>query len=104
MYAVLESGGKQFRVKEGDIIEVERLRIEPGQEVVFDRVLLLNSEKGLKIGTPYLEDVKVRGVVLDEAKGEKVMVYRPPSKKAVKKLRGHRQWYTKVRIKEIVGG
>lgn len=104
MYAIIESGGKQFRVKEGDIIEVNRLNMQPGQEVIFDKVLFLHSESGIKIGTPYVDGFKVKGEVVDEAKGDKVMVYRPPSKKAVKKLKGHRQWYSKVKIKEIIGG
>lgn len=104
MYAIIETGGKQYRVKEGDLLQVERLNLEAGKEVIFDKVLFLQSEKETKIGNPYIEGLKVKAEVVEEAKADKVMVYRPPSKKAIKKLKGHRQWYTKVRIKEILGG
>lgn len=104
MYAIIETGGKQYRVKEGELLQVDRLNLEKGQEVIFDRVLFLQSEKGIRLGNPYLDGIKVKAEVVDEEKADKVMVYRPPSKKAIKKLKGHRQWYTKIRIKEIVGG
>ncbi|GLI54198.1 50S ribosomal protein L21 [Thermodesulfovibrio yellowstonii] len=104
MYAVIETGGKQFRVKSGDIVKIEKLNIEPGQEVIFDKVLLFKGNEGLKIGNPYIEGVKVKAEVIDEKKDKKVLVYSPPSKKAIHKLKGHRQWYTKIKIKEIVGG
>ncbi|MEJ5228230.1 50S ribosomal protein L21 [Thermodesulfovibrio sp.] len=104
MYAIIETGGKQYRVKEGELLQVDKLNLEKGQEVIFDRVLFLQSEKGIRLGNPYLDGIKVKAEVVDEAKADKVMVYRPPSKKAIKKLKGHRQWYTKIRIKEIVGG
>ncbi len=104
MYAVIEKGGKQFKVKEGDVLKVDKLNLEPGKEVIFDRVVMLQSDKGIKIGNPYIDGLKVKAEVIEESKAEKVMVYRPPSKKAVKKLKGHRQWYAKIKIKEIVGG
>ncbi len=104
MYAVIEKGGKQFRVKEGDVLKVDKLNLEPGKEVIFDRVVFLQSDKGIKIGNPSIEGLKVKAEVIEEAKAEKAMVYRPPSKKAIKKLKGHRQWYAKIKIKEIVGG
>lgn len=104
MYAVIETGGKQLKVKVGETIRVEKLNVQPGQEVVFDKVLCLNDGNNIKIGTPYIQGATVKAEVLDEAKGEKVLVYRPPSKKAIHKLRGHRQWYTKIKVKEIIGG
>ncbi|MCX7988940.1 MAG: 50S ribosomal protein L21 [Thermodesulfovibrio sp.] len=104
MYAVIETGGKQFKVKEGDIIKVDKLNLEAGKEVVFDKVLFLQSDKGIKIGNPYINGLKVTAEIIGEVKDDKVMVYRPPSKKAVKKLKGHRQWYAKIKIKEIIGG
>lgn len=104
MYAVIEKGGKQFKVKEGDVLKVDRLNLEPGNEVIFDKVVFLKSDRGIKMGNPYIDGIKVKAEVIEEAKADKVMVYRPPSKKAVKKLRGHRQWYTKIKIKEIIGG
>lgn len=104
MYAVIENGGKQFKVKEGDILKVDRLNLDVGKEVIFDKVVFLKSDRGIKVGNPYIDGLKVKAEVIEEAKADKVMVYRPPSKKAVKKLRGHRQWYTKIKIKEIIGG
>lgn len=104
MYAIIETGGKQFKVKEGDIVKIDKLNLEAGKEVIFERVLLLHSDKGIKIGNPYIDGLKVKAEVIEEAKADKVMVYRPPSKKAIKKLKGHRQWYTKIIIKKIIGG
>lgn len=103
MYAVIEIGGKQFKVKEGDVLKIEKLDAEPGKEIVFEKVLLFKENNSLKIGTPYVEGVKVKAEVLETAKDKKVLVYRPPSKKAIPKLKGHRQWYTKIKIKEIGG-
>lgn len=104
MYAIIETGGKQYKVKSGDIVKVEKLNIDPGKEVIFDKVLLLKKDGETKIGTPYIEGLKVKAEVIEEAKDKKVLVYRPPSKKAIPKLKGHRQWYTKIKIKEIIGG
>jgi large subunit ribosomal protein L21 len=104
MYAIIETGGRQFKVKEGDILKIDRLNLGPGQEVIFDKVLFFQSDKDIKIGTPYIEGLMVKAEVIEEAKADKIMVYRPPSKKAIKKLKGHRQWYAKIKIKEIVGG
>ncbi|MCS7203734.1 MAG: 50S ribosomal protein L21 [Thermodesulfovibrio sp.] len=104
MYAVVETGGKQIRVSVGDTVKVEKIAAEVGQEVIFDKVLLLKEDGELKVGTPYIEGAKVRAVVVETAKADKVLVYRPPTKKSIPKLRGHRQWYTKVKIKEIIGG
>ncbi|MCS7215275.1 MAG: 50S ribosomal protein L21 [Thermodesulfovibrio sp.] len=104
MYAVIETGGKQLRVKSGEILKIEKLNIEPGKEIIFDRILAVKDNEGLKIGNPYIEGVKVKAEVIEEAKSRKVFVYRPPSKKAIHKLKGHRQWYTKIKIKEIIVG
>ncbi|HHW19777.1 MAG TPA: 50S ribosomal protein L21 [Thermodesulfovibrio thiophilus] len=104
MYAVIETGGKQLKVKAGDTVKVEKLSLEPGQEVVFDKILLFKSDDELKVGKPYLEGIKVKAQVIDEAKDKKVLIYRPPSKKAIHKLKGHRQWYTKIKVLEIIGG
>lgn len=101
MYAIIETGGKQIKVKTGDILKIENLNVEPGQEITFDKILLLKKENGIKVGNPYIEDMKVKAEVVESAKNKKVLVYRPPSKKSIPKLKGHRQWYTKVRIKEI---
>jgi len=101
MYAIIETGGKQFKVKVGETLKIAKLNVEPGQEVVFDKVLFFKSDSGLKIGNPYIDGVKVKAEVIGSDKAEKVLVYRPPSKKAIHKLKGHRQWYTKIKVKEI---
>ena len=101
MYAVLETGGKQYRVQVGDEITVEKLGIEADQEVVFDKVVALNNGK-LKIGKPYVKDAVVKGVVLKNGKAKKVTVFTYKPKKGSSRKMGHRQPYTKVQITEIV--
>ncbi len=100
MYAIIETGGKQYRVAEGDVIYVEKLNAEAEQEVVFDKVIALNTGK-LKIGKPYVKDAVVKGVVLKNGKAKKVTVFTYKPKKGSSRKMGHRQPYTKVEIKEI---
>ena len=101
MYAVLETGGKQYRVQVGDEINVEKLGIEADQEVVFDKVLAVGEGSDVKIGTPYVEGATVRGTVVENGKGKKVIVYKYKPKKDYRKKRGHRQPYTTVKINAI---
>ena len=100
MYAIIETGGKQYRVAEGDVIYVEKLNAEAEQEVVFDKVVALNNGK-LKIGKPYVKDAVVKGVVLKNGQAKKVTVFTYKPKKGSSRKMGHRQPYTKVEIKEI---
>ncbi|MFN3534690.1 MAG: 50S ribosomal protein L21 [Desulfatiglandales bacterium] len=102
MYAVISTGGKQYRVSPGDLVDVEKLDGERGQEVVFDQVLLLKEGEGIKVGNPVLEGVRVKGVVVRTAKARKVVVFKYKRRKGFKRLRGHRQWFTTVRISEIL--
>lgn len=101
MYAVLETGGKQYRVQVGDEINVEKLGIEADQEVVFDKVLIVGEGADIKIGAPYVEGAAVKGTVVGNGKGQKVIVFKYKSKKDYRKKRGHRQPYTTVRIDAI---
>lgn len=101
MYAVLETGGKQYRVQVGDEINVEKLGIEADQEVVFDKVLAVGEGSDVKIGTPYVEGATVRGTVVENGKGKKVIVFKYKPKKDYRKKRGHRQPYTTVKINAI---
>ncbi len=104
MYAVIETGGKQYRVAKGDLLEVERFAVEGAkQEVAFDKVLLIGENETVQIGTPYLEKARVMAEVLGEGKGKKVIAYRYKRRKGYDKKRGHRQIFTTVRIKEIRG-
>ena len=103
MYAVIETGGKQYRVQEGDKFRVERLEGEAGSEVVFDKVLMVGGDDGVRIGKPYVEGASVRAEVVDQARAGKVLVFKYKSKKNYRRMRGHRQYYTEVVIHGING-
>lgn len=102
MYAVIETGGKQYRVKEGDVIVVEKLKAEAGEKVEFDKVLCLGDGDKVSIGQPYL-DSAVTGQVVENGKGAKIIIFKYKSKKDYRKKQGHRQPYTKVEILSIGG-
>lgn len=102
MYAVIQTGGKQYRVQQGDVIFVEKLNEQEGAEVKFD-VLLLNKDDSCVIGTPIVGGACVTGKVLSQVKSAKVVVYKYKAKKNVRKKQGHRQPYTKVEISSIEG-
>jgi large subunit ribosomal protein L21 len=101
MYAIVETGGKQFRVSEGDVIRTDLLETEVGASVTFDRVVLAADGDDVSIGTPVLTGVTVTGTVLRQAKDKKILVFRYKSKKRVRKLNGHRQRFAEVRIDKI---
>lgn len=103
MYALIETGGKQYRIQEGDILSVEKLSIGEGEKVSFDKVLLLRGEDGTKVGKPYVEGAAVEGEVLFHGKGKKIIVFKYKAKKNYKKKQGHRQPFTRVRITKING-
>ena len=100
MYAVIVSGGKQYRVTKGDTIYVEKLELEDGAAISFD-VLLLGSDEGVKVGSPTVSGAKVEGKVLGQVKGEKIIIYKYKSKKNYHRRAGHRQNYTKVEITAV---
>jgi len=103
MYAVIVTGGKQYRVEKGDVIFVEKLNAEPEKEYTFDTVLAVGEEGGVKFGNPTVDGAKVTAKVVKNGKGKKlnILTYRP--KKGSMRRMGHRQPYTKVEITEIVG-
>ena len=101
MYAVIETGGKQYRVQEGDIISVEKLGLIEGETYDFDKVLMIADEAGIKTGAPYVEGATVKATVITEGRGKKVYVYKYKSKKPYHKKTGHRQYFTKVQISAI---
>ncbi len=103
MYAVIETGGKQYRVQEGDVLSVEKLGIEAGELVEFDKVLALNTDENLKVGSPYIEGAKVVGEVLENGKNKKVVIFKYKNKKDYRKKQGHRQPYTLVEITSLSG-
>ncbi len=102
MYAIIKTGGKQYRVQKGDELFIEKLDVEADQTIEFDEVLAVSTEDGLKVGTPFVEGAKVSAKVLKNGKAKKIIVYKYKAKKDYRKKQGHRQPYTKVQIEDIV--
>lgn len=100
MYAIIATGGKQYRVSEGDVIYIEKIDAQVDSTVSFD-VLLVGNDGDVKIGTPVVEGVKAEGKVVGQIRGEKIVVYKYKSKKNYRRKQGHRQPYTKVEITKI---
>lgn len=103
MYAVIETGGKQYRVQEGDKIFVEKLEANAGDVINFDKVLLVSGDGNTKVGKPFVEGVTVTGNVLAQGKAKKIIVFKYKAKKDYRKKQGHRQPYTKIEIGKING-
>ena len=101
MYAVIKTGGKQYRVQQGDVIFVEKIDAQADEAVTFDEVLLVSDGDASKIGTPVVEGAKVEGKVLAQVKSKKIVVYKYKAKKNERKKQGHRQPYTKVEITAV---
>jgi len=101
MYAIIETGGKQFRVSEGDIIRTDLIEAEVGAEVKFDRIVLASGGDNLSVGSPIVAGAVVSGTVLRQAKDKKILVFRYKPKKRVRKLIGHRQRFAEVKITKI---
>ncbi|EXX85547.1 50S ribosomal protein L21 [Paenibacillus darwinianus] len=101
MYAIIETGGKQYKVQEGDVIYIEKLGLNEGDSVTFDRVLAVSKADGLVTGSPLVSGAKVSGKVEKEGKGAKIIVYKYKAKKNYRRKQGHRQPYTKVTIGKI---
>ncbi|MEW6106024.1 MAG: 50S ribosomal protein L21 [Bacillota bacterium] len=102
MYVVIETGGKQYCVKEGDVFRVEKLGQEPGKTVEFDRVLMVADDEGVvKVGTPYVPGAKVIARVISEGKSRKLLVFKYKAKKNYRRRYGHRQPFTEVRVQSI---
>ena len=98
MYAIIETGGKQYKVQNGDQVKVEKLSAEAGNTVVFDKVLACGEGSDIKVGTPYLDGLTVEGEVIESGKGDKVIIFKYKAKKDYRKKQGHRQPYTMVEI------
>ncbi len=103
MYAIIETGGKQYRVQNGDKIAVEKLGAADGETVVFDKVLVVGEGAEAKVGTPYVEGSTVEGKVVENGKGKKVIIFKYKAKKDYRKKQGHRQPYTLVEITAVDG-
>ena len=100
-YAIIETGGKQLRVSEGDIIRTDLIDAEVGSSITFDRVVLASNGSDVSIGTPMVSGVSVTGTVLRQARDKKILVFKYKPKKRVRKLNGHRQRFAEIRIDSI---
>ena len=101
MYAVLETGGKQYRVAAGDTLEIERLAVDAGQSFTFDRILLVNNDGQIAVGAPTVAGAKIVADVVEHIRGEKKVIFKMKRRKGYHKKQGHRQELTVVKIKEI---
>lgn len=101
MYAVIQTGGKQHRVTEGDVLSVETIAGNKGDAVVFDQVLMVAREGDIRVGTPLVEGAKVVGEIVAQLRGPKLIVFKKKRRKGYSKKTGHRQPLTRMRIKEI---
>lgn len=102
MYAIIETGGKQYKVAEGDVLYIEKLPVEAEDKINFDKVLAVGTDDGVKVGTPYVEGANVEAKCVKNGKGKKIVVFTYKPKKNEKRKKGHRQPYTKVEVSKIV--
>lgn len=101
MYAIIETGGKQYRVQEGDSLFIEKLDVNAGDSVEFNKVLAVSKDGSLSFGSPVVEGATVKATVVENGKGPKVVIFKYKRKKDYRKKQGHRQPYTKVKIESI---
>ena len=101
MYAVIKTGGKQYRVSEGELLKVEKIEGNKGDTVLFDNVLMVSRDGDIKVGTPIVEGAKVTGEIITEMKSPKITVFKMKRRKGYRKKTGHRQKLTVLKIKEI---
>lgn len=102
MYAIIQSGGRQVKVAPGSVVTVDRVDVEPGQEVSIDRVLLLEKDGGeVLAGAPFVANARVLGVVDGESRGPKIRIFKKKRRKGMRRTRGHRSTYTRIRITDI---
>ena len=101
MYAVIKTGGKQYRVEPGDVVTLERLDGDAGDGVKFDEVLLVDADGEMKIGTPSVNGASVSGTIVEQGRARKVIVFKFRRRKNYKKKNGHRQYFTRVQIDQI---
>ena len=101
MFAIIETGGKQYRVTKDDVISIEKIAGKPGDNVMLDQVLLLNDDKDINLGTPLLKGAKVSATIVNQAKADKVIVFKKKRRHNYRRLKGHRQELTYLKITDI---
>ena len=101
MYAVVNTGGKQYKIHEGDIFRFEKIKGEIGSEITFEKVLMYSDGENTRIGKPVLEDVAVTGHIVEQSKSKKILVFKYKRRKRYRRKQGHRQQYTAVKIDSI---
>jgi large subunit ribosomal protein L21 len=102
MYAVVETGGKQYRVQENDVLKVELLEGEPGDEVVLDKVLMKVKDDSVEVGKPYINGASVKAKIVNFGRNDKILVFKYKSKKNIRKMQGHRQNYVEILVTEVI--
>ncbi|MCO6546751.1 MAG: 50S ribosomal protein L21 [Gilliamella sp.] len=101
MYAVFQSGGKQHRVSEGQVVRLEKIEVETGAEIVFDKVLMVANGEDIKVGAPFVEGATIKAEIVEHGRGDKVKIVKFRRRKHYRKQQGHRQWFTDVKITAI---
>ena len=103
MYALVEIKGKQYKAAKGSVLKVDRFDAEPGNQVEFDSVLLVSDEEKVQVGQPYVKGVKVKAVVEEHGRDKKILVFKYKKRKNYRRTRGHRQYFSLLRVQEITG-
>ncbi|WP_276831396.1 50S ribosomal protein L21 [Frischella perrara] len=101
MYAVFQSGGKQHRVSEGQVVRLEKIEVETGSEIVFDKVLMVANGEDIKVGAPFVEGATIKAEIVEHGRGDKIKIVKFRRRKHYRKQQGHRQWFTDVKITAI---
>lgn len=103
MYAVIQTGGKQYRVTEGSVLKIEKLDVQPGDRLTLDQVLMVSDDNEVRVGTPLVPNAQVTAVVLEQGREKKIVVYKYKRRKNYRRKQGHRQPYTKIKVEKIEG-
>ena len=102
MYAIVEIQGKQYKVSEGDVVQVEKIGKEVGEKVELNNILMISGEEKIEVGNPYVQKAKVMGEIVEQGKGKKIIVFKYKRRKGYKRKQGHRQQLSKVKIEKII--
>lgn len=101
MYAVFQNGGKQHRVSEGQIVRLEKLEVETGTEIIFDKILMVANGEDIQVGAPFVEGATIKAEIVEHGRGDKIKIVKFRRRKHYRKQQGHRQWFTDVKITAI---